>query len=194
MMRADILTSEGHYFDFLLPELSTVDINDIATGLSQLCRFNGQCSPFYSVAQHSLLVSLMVPAEHALVALLHDAAEAYVGDVTAPLKQLLPEYKTIEARVHNAIFKHFGLNPELPPCVKQADLKMLATEQRDLMPPHADEWALIAGVTPSAIKISPMSAEAARGMFLNRFRKLYDYELVKGSQGIQLPAAGVVPH
>lgn len=167
-MRPDILTSQGHYFSYLTPEASVIDIQDIATGLSQLCRFNGQCSPFYSVAQHSVLVSFLVPQEHALAALLHDAAEAYCGDMVGPLKSLLPEYKVIETRIHRAIFAHFNLNPELHPSIKEADLRMLATEQRDLMPEHDDEL----GVMPSAVRVHGMSCDEARGLFLSRYRAL----------------------
>jgi hypothetical protein len=172
-IRPDILTRSGHYFDFITPEKSVIDIFDIATALSNICRFNGHTKGFYSVAQHSIFVSQLVPREHALVALLHDAAEAYVGDVTRPLKNLLPEYKVIEDRVHAAIFKHFGLDPKLPPCVKQADLVMLATEQKNLMADHDDEWALIKDIVPLDVIIVPMTPAKAALRFNERFNELY---------------------
>lgn len=172
-IRPDILTRRGHYFNFINPDESVIAIEDIATALSNICRFNGHTNTFYSVAQHSIFVSQLVPEEHALVALMHDAAEAYVGDVTRPLKNLLPEYKVIEDRVHTAIFKNFGLDPVLPPCVKKADLIMLATEQKNLMAEHDDEWALLKGIEPLNTVIVAMSPEKAAQRFVKRFYELW---------------------
>lgn len=177
MMRPDILTNSGAYFDFFDPVPHAIQIEDIAHALSNLCRFNGHCYDFYSVAQHSYIASFLVPEQYALEALMHDAAEAYVGDVTAPLKKLIPEYKVIEKRVHEAVFKHFGLNPELPKEVKHADLVMLATEQRDLMPAHDDNWAIIDGIEPDFDTINPAPPREAYRLFMHRF-----YMLMKARQ------------
>ncbi len=143
-----ILTRTGRRFDLLMPKASQVSTLDIAHALANICRFNGHTSRHYSVAQHSLLVASIVPAEHQLAALLHDATEAYVGDMVRPLKALLPDYSEIENGIWLAICERFNLEPELPACIQEADMVALATERRDLMPEHGERWPCLEGVTP----------------------------------------------
>lgn len=127
-----ILTQSGQQFDLLRPTASMIKPVDIAHALSRLCRFNGHTRAHYSVAQHSLIVASLVPPEHQLVALLHGATEAYIGDMTRPLKAVMPEYQYVENQIWLAVCERF----DLPSCVKQADMVALATERRDLMPEH----------------------------------------------------------
>lgn len=171
-MSPTILLISGEYFDFSAPGASPFTIDDIAWALSNLCRFNGHCRQFYSIAQHSVLVSHLVPAALALQGLLHDGAEAFVGDITAPLKRLLPDYKSIEKRVEAAVLARFGLPDQLDPAVKRADLVALATERRDLMSHRGGIWTLLEGVEPDPERLFGMSPVSARDAFLRRFREL----------------------
>lgn len=171
-MRPDILTVSGNYFSFVDPERSEFGIEDIAHALSNICRFAGHSCAFYSVAQHSVQVSMAVPRKFAFAGLLHDAAEAFLGDVARPLKQLLPDYRRLEAQITPIVLQRFGLPRDLPPAVKEADLLLLATEQRDLMPAHDDEWALLRNVTPLEHRIRPLPPQWAKQAFLARFRDL----------------------
>ena len=167
-----IKTASGDYFDLEDPDFRSIKIEDIGYALAMLCRYTGHCSAFYSVAQHSVLVSTIVPVEHALAGLLHDAAEAYIGDVSKPLKSLLPDYKRIEARIEAAVFKRFGLPEVLPDAVKRADLILLRTEQRDLMDAEGEDWTYTEGVAPLLARIHPQSSKLARDSFLSRFKFL----------------------
>ena len=177
-MRPDILTAAGFYFDFTQPLGSLAyagearAVQAIAHGLSQICRFGGHTRAFYSVAQHSVIVSRIVPPEHAMAALMHDAHEAFTGDIPAPLKALLPDYRALESRIECAVRDLFYVQRIMPACVKHADLVALATEQRDLMPPHDDEWAVLQGIAPLADTIIPLPPIAARALFWDRYREL----------------------
>ena len=172
-MPPEILTHEGHYFNFLTPETSKFSIRTIAHALSNICRFNGHTRAHYSVAEHCVHVARLCPDEHKLSGLLHDAAEAFVGDVASPLKQLLPEYKVIEQRVEAEIFKRFALPSKLHQSVKHADLVMLATERRDLMPAKGGEWGILLNIRPSFDEIkTPWTPAEAYDRFISTYRNL----------------------
>lgn len=172
MVAPRILTQSGRYFDLSEPDCSQLWIDDIAHALSHLCRFAGHTRAFYSVAQHSLLVSRIVPPEHARAALLHDAAEAFLGDISTPLKAMLPEFARIERRVEHAVLSRFGIALPLPECIKQADLVLLATERRDLMVEHDSRWPIIDGIARLPYPIIPMTSMDARAAFIERYREL----------------------
>ncbi|WP_234192370.1 hypothetical protein [Pseudacidovorax sp. NFM-22] len=153
--RPDIFTAGGNYFELLAPTQSVFDIADIAAVLSKLCHFGGHTRRFYSVAQHSVLMSYHVPPADAYAALMHDTAQAFVGDMPRPLKELLPEYRRVEKGVGAAVMERFQVPLPLPESVEHFDRVRLATEQRDLMPPHDDEWPQIAGIEPLSTVTRP---------------------------------------
>jgi len=137
-----IQTHSGQAFDLANPTPAMVNLPDIAHALGHICRFTGHTSMPYSVAHHSLLVADLVEPEHRLQALLHDAHEAYIGDMSTPLKWLMPtEYRVVEERVWLAVAAAFRIDPVLHPSVKQADRIMLMTERRDLLAPCDHRWA-----------------------------------------------------
>lgn len=166
-----IMTVEGTTFNFEHPELSTYTIESIAHALSNVCRYAGHCRYFYSVAQHSVYVSFHVPPDQALAALLHDAAEAFIHDISRPLKAMLPDYRVIEKRVEHSIFDHFGVPRELTPEIHHADHVMLATEKRDLMP-LTTLWHVPVEILPDPCPIRPWSPDMAKIEFLTRYHDL----------------------
>lgn len=169
---ATMITAGGLYFDFLDPQPEQIQLTDIAWGLSNCCRFNGHVQTFYSVAQHSVLVSLIVPEDQALAALLHDASEAYTGDMVKPLKQLLPDFKAVEKRIETAIASKFGLPVEMSAEIKNADLRLLRTEQRDLTAAAGDNWNGLDAYEPLPDRIDPLLPQQAFDLFWNRLLDL----------------------
>ncbi len=120
-------------FSYLVPEENSLDIRDIAWALAHQCRFNEHCRTFYSVAEHCCYASLL--SRDPLGALLHDAAEAYIGDFPTPLKRLLPQIREIEESVLKCIGRCLEIDPDRFSSIemKQVDALMLATERRDLL-------------------------------------------------------------
>lgn len=168
-----ILTRSGKHFDYADPQPDMIDISDIAHGLATESRFSGQTKVPYYVADHCCRASFIVPPEFAFEALMHDATEAYVKDLSQPLKAMLPEYKAIEKRIDAVIRDKFGLPSVGSSAVKHADLVMLATEKRDLLPPDNTPWYLLEGIDPLPEIIVPRSVSRALLAFTFRFGVLY---------------------
>ncbi len=167
-----ILTRSGRHLDFQNPAPAGIAIEDIVVSLARDCRFSGQTRESYSVAQHSVLASRIVPEAFALETLLHDATEAFMKDLPSPLKGMLPEYSRIERTLDRAIRRKFGLPGEMSAPVHRADLILLATEKRDLMPPDPRPWACLEGIAPLPNPIVPWNESVALERFLDRFSEL----------------------
>jgi len=168
-------TASGRAFWPTHPRMDEVRITDIAAHLSRICRYNGALKDgveHYSVAQHSVLVSEHLPPELALEGLLHDAHEAYVGDVIRPIKvELGDTFHDIETVVDQAIRKKYRLPEEMTPAVKEADLIAAVTEKRDLLAySNGVDWGELP--RPWSKTIIACDQRMARELFLKRFVEL----------------------
>ena len=165
----------GCLFDYNRPQESKVEIEDIAAALSKICRFAGHIHQFYSVAQHAVNVSRIVPHVHALTGLLHDTAEAFTNDLPTPLKAAVPVFKELEASIESAMAARFGFLYPLPKCVKIADLQMLSIEKEILKRDFSD-WSVLDGIEIDSIRdavdLSSWGPSYAEKMFLARYEEL----------------------
>jgi 5'-deoxynucleotidase YfbR-like HD superfamily hydrolase len=161
-------TFTGKKFHPFNPKPEQICLTDIAHHLSLQCRYNGACRTFYSVAQHSILVAQLTSWPNRQWALLHDAAEAYLGDMVRPLKVGMTQYKEVEAVVEKVIAKKFGL-PKKPDEVSNADLLALYAERRDLMD-STHKWSRQDELEPllkTIPRIIPWPPETAQEKFLD---------------------------
>ena len=153
----------GLTLDLLNPTLDMIVWDDIAEALAKACRFGGHCRGFYSVAQHSLLVAQLMPRRWRAYGLLHDAHEAFTGDLISPLKALIGEpIRRIERRLDALIYQAAGIDPptpEIAASIKRADIVALATERRDVVASsHLTPWTILEGVEPADIRIRPFES------------------------------------
>lgn len=175
-----IYTSQGLPFCFEEGvEEYPYSIHHIAMVLSRLCRFNGHTKRFYSVAEHSVFVSHLTHEDCALEGLLHDASEAFTGDITQPLKDTLPGLDTVGLNIQLAIYRHFGVvsngGNEKSMEVHIADMQALATEKRDLLKNSGGkDWECLRGYAPTSYTIStdPVELEDVEYRFVERFNQL----------------------
>ncbi|OGC69335.1 hypothetical protein A2415_03100 [candidate division WWE3 bacterium RIFOXYC1_FULL_39_7] len=172
-------TYTGRRVHIFNPSADEIHILDIATALSRICRFNGHCRQFYSVAEHSILASLLFPPGiNAKAALFHDAGEAYLGDIVRPIKRQLEMkfYRKAEGNLYRLIAKIFGLPEEIPAAVHQADNDMLFTElatitpDADLQSPRLKNYRLL------PILFHHWTPEEAKEEFLKRYQQLFSQE------------------
>lgn len=166
-----IQTYTGKQFEFEQPTLAMLDIEDIAHALSGTARYNHHTRDFYSVAQHACLVASCAPSEIALAALLHDAAEAYTGDMVSPLKRLCPDFKRVEKRIEALICEKFGVDIH-DARIKELDMRILINEKRDLFVVQRN-WKVEETYAPLPIaRIEALSPREAKECFLIAFEAL----------------------
>ena len=169
------------YFDNI--QRNTIEITDIANGLANSARFGGQMDldKFLSIAEHCINVSYFVPPEYAFVGLMHDAAEAIMGDMVTPLKNISPDFKAIEKQIDAYIAETFGYQYPFPPVVKEVDFDMFITEyhigfrNRLVVFPGEEDEAEFEHCIPryqGLLHISFLKPQEAYDAFLARFREL----------------------
>lgn len=175
-----ILLGSGTYFDFDNPEAAELTIEDVAYSLSFQSRFTGHCVSrrtgkrvYYPISQHCVIMAGHAEPGHKLAALLHEVGEATCGDMNAPLKSQCPDYKRIEKRCESAGLSRFGIVVRDPAYIKHLDLRMLATEQRDLMPTRSEKWGMLNGIQPFEPEIFPwQDPHGAAEIFLETYYAL----------------------
>lgn len=168
------VTAEGKKFVYEDMNMDAVCLKDIAHALSYQCRYNGHCHLFYSTAEHSLNIAsyILTKNENAKgavkkkaqiqfkQALLHDAAEAYVGDMPSPFKALMPDYDKYEKALMSKIFTKYGLPAKLSPVIKELDLRICLNEKNTLFPKSHPRWEIEDTIKPlegvTILALTPM--------------------------------------
>lgn len=171
-------TISGEKFFPLDPRPEDVRIADIARGLSMTCRYAGQVKKFYSVSEHCVLVSRHVPPEFALEGLLHDSAEAYIGDMIRPLKHQveMAEFRRAEAAIEACVAERFGLKvtPEAKRAIKEIDDRILVDEITALsaMPSFYLDSPPLRDKQPLGVEIEGCYPRLAEWNFMARYAEL----------------------
>ena len=129
---ASFYTFTGIEFHPFAPVPEAILLADIAHALARQCRYGGHVSSWYSVAEHSVLVSTLVPPADALWGLLHDSDEAYLPDLPAPIKRAFPDYQAAGDRLRAVVMQRFHLPIAQPASVGDADLRIRVPEQQAL--------------------------------------------------------------
>lgn len=165
-----MVTYSGRRFYPDNPRAEDVDILDIAHALGMTCRYGGHVKQFYSVAQHSLLMAQEATPQNKMLALLHDAPEAYLGDVIRPIKHHLNlgDYMRMEKEVERVICEAFGIEcPSICAEVKELDAAIIRDEREQLFVLNPEP---VTGLR-LGVEIIPMSPETCRWAFLAAFER-----------------------
>ena len=181
MTTANIRVHSGRLIDLENLQPQDILIQDIAHALSNICRFGGHVPRFYSVAQHCCFVAELVPYSARLEGLMHDAAEAYIGDMVTPIKHLPSMYgfRELESKVEAAIAKTFGLGFNYwRNEIKQADGLAYVTESINFKGTVEDtmreKFGIVIGPDGRMVELNVWSPEQAKLMFLDKFREIVE--------------------
>jgi uncharacterized protein len=171
-------TVSGRWVNPFDPDPDQLDAGDIARALANQCRFGGHSRVFYSVAQHSVIVSELVEqrggdADDVFAALMHDASEAYLGDMPHPIKHRSPlgaAFKAAEEHLEAALRERFRIKADVPE-IKRADRALLATERRAF---SAEDWHWpeLKGIEPLELELTALAPDAAARAFAERYAEL----------------------
>lgn len=169
---------QGVMFDYDNPDAADVPIEVIAHHLGMICRYAGGVKHFYSVAQHCVLASHLVPPEHAYTTLLHDTAEAVTNDIPRPFKvEKIPGFKEIEERIEASMARKFGFTYPLPKEVRWVDDVMLKLEKAALLPWDKSNWSALDYLgdvdhLAEGLDFSEWTPAVAKARFLERYEEL----------------------
>lgn len=180
-----MMTNTGKKFYFNRISAKSICLEDIAHALSYTCRYNGHCHTYYSVAEHSCHMAEYFANKYAGstgnnrkravkltdMALMHDATEAYIGDMTRPLKSLMPAFQEYENKLWAVIAKKYHLPPKLDAEVKEADSRILINEKRFLFPADSPLWGVEGELSPlDSVVIRGFTPDAIYPIFLHILR------------------------
>lgn len=172
----------GGKFNYNKPEESDVTIDDIASATSNICRFSGHLPRFYSVAQHLVNTSRIVPSALAFDALMHDTAEAFTNDLPTPLKWAFPAFKDLETEIESAMSKKFGFTFPYAKDVKQADTEMLILEKL-YVKEDKSVWPNYEGIEVDhlldLVDLDSWQPRRAKREFLKRYYELKDVKEIQ---------------
>jgi 5'-deoxynucleotidase YfbR-like HD superfamily hydrolase len=174
-----VSTRSGKQLDLLQPDPAAIDLHDIAGSLSKQCRYNGHTQQFYSVAQHSVLLAEAVPSRYAALALLHDAPEAYVGDLVQPLKAEIADYQALEQAVWQAICAKFlwlDYDEKGMQVVREYDRRICLNEAEAQLPRvDTSAWGISTPLDLHPLQFRGWDPAEAEAVFLGRARELASF-------------------
>lgn len=181
-----IQTFSGQMFWPMDPRPEEIFTHDIAHALSLICRYAGHCREFYSVAQHSVIGTHLVPRHLALDFLFHDGSEAYISDLPKPVKVHIPEYQEIEKTIEKCIGERYNLKYPHPKEIKDMDWTLLATEARDLMEIPRMAWFIPEGIRALDYVIKPWKPSKAESLFHRHFEVLTSKAYAEGKVSLDI--------